>query len=155
MSATDDVARMLTLVPWLLERPGASLAETAAAFGVDERTVRRDLLDHLDFCGLPGLGGGDLFTVDLSGDRIVVSMADELQRPVRPTPAEALQLVLGLNYQEECSLREIGEVLGVTESRVCQLHAQAVHLIRARLEGMSVRQVKQVARREKEEKRRA
>lgn len=97
MSATDDVARMLTLVPWLLERPGASLAETAAAFGVDERTVRRDLLEHLDFCGLPGLGGGDLFTVDLSGDRIVVSMADELQRPVRPTPAEALQLVLGLD----------------------------------------------------------
>jgi RNA polymerase sigma factor FliA len=48
---------------------------------------------------------------------------------------ERLQLVLGLHYQEECSLREIGEVLGVTESRVCQLHAEAVHLIRARIEG--------------------
>jgi RNA polymerase sigma factor for flagellar operon FliA len=47
---------------------------------------------------------------------------------------ERLKLVLGLHYQEECSLREIGEVLGVTESRVCQLHAEAVHLIRARLE---------------------
>lgn len=47
---------------------------------------------------------------------------------------ERLRLVLGLHYQEECSLREIGEVLGVTESRVCQLHAEAVHLIRARLE---------------------
>jgi RNA polymerase sigma factor for flagellar operon FliA len=48
---------------------------------------------------------------------------------------ERLRLVLSLHYQDECSLREIGEVLGVTESRVCQLHAEAVHLIRARLEG--------------------
>jgi RNA polymerase sigma factor for flagellar operon FliA len=48
---------------------------------------------------------------------------------------ERLRLVLALHYQEECSLREIGEVLGVTESRVCQLHAEAVHLIRAKIEG--------------------
>jgi RNA polymerase sigma factor for flagellar operon FliA len=46
---------------------------------------------------------------------------------------ERLQLVLGLHYQEECSFREVGEVLGVTESRACQLHAEAVHRIRARL----------------------
>lgn len=97
MSATDDVARMLTLVPWLLERPGASVAETAAAFGVAPSVIRRDLEQHLDFCGLPGLGGGALFDVDITGDRIVVQMADELKRPVRPTPAEALQLVLGLD----------------------------------------------------------
>ena len=50
------------------------------------------------------------------------------------TLPERLRLVLALHYQEECSLREIGEVLGVTESRVCQLHAEAVHLIRAKLE---------------------
>ncbi len=44
-----------------------------------------------------------------------------------------LQLVLGLHYQEEASLREIGLVLGVTESRVCQLHAEAIHRIRAHM----------------------
>jgi RNA polymerase sigma factor FliA len=48
---------------------------------------------------------------------------------------ERLKLVLGLYYQEDCSFREIGEVLGVTESRACQLHSEAVHLIRAILEG--------------------
>jgi RNA polymerase sigma factor for flagellar operon FliA len=48
---------------------------------------------------------------------------------------ERLKLVLGLYYQEDCSFREIGEVLGVTESRACQLHAEAVHLLRAVLEG--------------------
>ncbi len=93
MSATTDVARMLTLVPWLLERPGATLDEAAAAFAVTPAVIRRDL-SHLDFCGLPGLGGGDLFDVSLVGDRIVVSMADELRRPLRPTPHEALRLVL-------------------------------------------------------------
>ena len=93
MSATEAVARMLTLVPWLLERPGASVAETADAFGVDQATIREDL-SHLDFCGLPGLGGGDLFEVSIVGDRILVRMADELRRPLRLTPREALRLVL-------------------------------------------------------------
>lgn len=100
MSAADDVARMLTLVPWLLERPGASLAEAAGAFGVTETTIRRDL-SHLDFCGLPGLGGGDLFEVELTHDRVVLRMADELRRPLRPTPAEALRLVLTVDAVAE------------------------------------------------------
>ncbi len=100
MSATDDVARMLTLVPWLLERPGASLTEVADAFGVDVATVRDDL-GHLDFCGLPGLGGGDLFEVSIVGDRVVLRMADELRRPLRPTAAEALRLVLTVDSVAE------------------------------------------------------
>ncbi|GGI04687.1 helix-turn-helix transcriptional regulator [Egicoccus halophilus] len=106
MAAVGDVARMLTLVPWLLERPGASVAETAEAFGVSEATIRRDL-GHLDFCGLPGLGGGDLFEVDLVGDRVVVQMADELRRPLRPTPREALRLVLTLDAVTEALAEEL------------------------------------------------
>jgi len=47
---------------------------------------------------------------------------------------EREKIVMGLYYEQEMNLKEIGEVLGVSESRVCQLHAQAVHLIRARLE---------------------
>lgn len=100
MSAGDDVARMLTMVPWFLERPGASVDEAAEAFGVPARTVRRDL-SHLDFCGLPGLGGGALFDVTLEQDRVVVSMADELRRPLRLTPREALRLVLSLQAVDE------------------------------------------------------
>lgn len=52
---------------------------------------------------------------------------------------ERLKVVVGLYYQEECSFRQIGEVMGVTESRVCQLHSEAIHLIRAVLEGKTVR----------------
>jgi RNA polymerase sigma factor for flagellar operon FliA len=42
-----------------------------------------------------------------------------------------LQQVLALYYQKECTLKEIGAVLGVTESRVSQLHTEAVHRLRA------------------------
>lgn len=47
---------------------------------------------------------------------------------------EREQLVLSLYYDDELNLREIGEVLEVSESRVCQIHGQAVVRIRARLE---------------------
>ncbi len=41
--------------------------------------------------------------------------------------------VIALYYHEELTLREIGEVLGVTESRVCQIHTQAIVRLRAKL----------------------
>ena len=40
---------------------------------------------------------------------------------------------MSLYYDEELNLKEIAEVLGVSESRVCQIHGQAVVLLRARL----------------------
>ena len=43
------------------------------------------------------------------------------------------KLVMSLYYEKELNLREIGEVMGVTESRVCQLHTQAVARLRSRL----------------------
>ncbi|MCH2108385.1 MAG: sigma-70 family RNA polymerase sigma factor [Polyangiaceae bacterium] len=55
---------------------------------------------------------------------------------------ERLQLVLNLHYEHECSLREIGEILGVTESRVCQLHAEAVQRIKAQFDGKSPNSVR-------------
>jgi RNA polymerase sigma factor for flagellar operon FliA len=47
---------------------------------------------------------------------------------------ERERLVLSLYYDQELNLREIGQVLEVSESRVCQIHGQAVIRIRARLE---------------------
>lgn len=43
------------------------------------------------------------------------------------------KMVMGMHYEQEMNLREIGEVLGVSESRVCQLHTQAVVRLRSRL----------------------
>lgn len=41
--------------------------------------------------------------------------------------------MMAMYYEQELNLREIGEVLGVSESRVCQLHSQAVARLRAKL----------------------
>jgi RNA polymerase sigma factor for flagellar operon FliA len=46
---------------------------------------------------------------------------------------EREKLLMSLYYDEELNLKEIGAVLGVTESRVCQLHGQALTRLRARL----------------------
>ena len=48
---------------------------------------------------------------------------------------EREKLVITLYYYEELTLREIGEVLGVTESRVSQLHTKAILRLKARLAG--------------------
>jgi RNA polymerase sigma factor for flagellar operon FliA len=52
---------------------------------------------------------------------------------------EREKLVITLYYYEELTLREIGEVLGVTESRVSQLHTKAILRLKARLSGTPVR----------------
>jgi len=46
---------------------------------------------------------------------------------------ERERLLMGLYYEEELNFREIAAVLGVTESRVCQLHSQAVGRLRAKM----------------------
>ncbi len=47
---------------------------------------------------------------------------------------EREKLVLALYYDEELNLKEIGEVLGVSESRISQIHSQAALRLRARLQ---------------------
>jgi RNA polymerase sigma factor FliA len=46
---------------------------------------------------------------------------------------EREKLVLALYYDEELNLREVGEVLGVSESRISQIHSQAMHRLSARM----------------------
>jgi RNA polymerase sigma factor for flagellar operon FliA len=58
----------------------------------------------------------------------VAVLAREISRlPDRP------KLVLALYYQDELTFREIGGILGVTESRVCQIHTEAILTLRNRM----------------------
>ncbi len=50
---------------------------------------------------------------------------------------EREKMVMGLYYEEDLNLREIGDVMGVSESRVCQLHSQAIARLRSRISGAS------------------
>ena len=89
---------------------------------------------------------------DSSGDE--VSLLDTIQDPNAPDPTQVVdaselkdriadaiarlpereKLVIALYYYENLTLREIGEVLGVTESRVSQLHTKAVLRLRSRMQ---------------------
>ncbi len=64
-------------------------------------------------------------------------LLDGQQRQTLIDAIEALpereKLLMALYYQEELNLKEVGAVLGVTESRVSQLHSQAISRLRARL----------------------
>ena len=100
----------------------------------------------------------ELWTLsDASGDQ--VSLLDTIQDPDAVDPANAMdatemkdrladaiarlpereKLVVALYYYENLTLREIGEVLGVTESRVSQLHTKAVLRLKSRLQGDNLR----------------
>jgi RNA polymerase sigma factor for flagellar operon FliA len=99
----------------------------------------------------------ELWSVSGEGDQ--VSLLDTLEDPDSVRPADALdetelreilgdaisrlpereKLVVTLYYYEELTLREIGEVLGVTESRISQLHTKAILRLKARLAGAAAR----------------
>lgn len=77
---------------------------------------------------------------DGSGDPLRILEDDNLRRllvqGIELLP-EREKLMMALYYEQDLNLREIGEVMGVTESRVCQLHTQAVARLRARIFGDS------------------
>lgn len=66
----------------------------------------------------------------LQDDRFRSALIHAIER----LPERERQL-MGMHYEQEMNLREIGEVMGVSESRVCQLHSQAVARLRASLKG--------------------
>ena len=56
----------------------------------------------------------------------------QLAESIRLLP-EKEQLIMSLYYDDELNFREIGEILDVTESRICQLHGQALLRIKSRM----------------------
>jgi predicted DNA-binding transcriptional regulator YafY len=92
-STLQRLERILTMVPWLLDHPGASVEEVTARFGLSRDELSSDL-DILGYCGLPGYGGGDLVEAWIVGDRVTVRMADFFSRPLRLSLREALTLLL-------------------------------------------------------------
>lgn len=97
--AREQVARLLTLVPYLHSRGQVTLEEAADALGTTSEQVRRDL-KVLFMCGLPGGYPDDLIDVDLDALEaqgvIRVSNADYLARPLRLTATEATAVMVAL-----------------------------------------------------------
>lgn len=97
--AREQVARLLTLVPYLHSRGQVRIDEAAEALGTTPEQVRRDLR-VLFMCGLPGGYPDDLIDVDFdaleSQGVIRVSNADYLARPLRLTATEATAVMVAL-----------------------------------------------------------
>ena len=94
-SATTRLSRLLTMVPWLLNRQGVEIEEAAREFGVTPAQVEADLA-LLFLCGTPGGYHGDLIEAEWESGRVYLANADTINRPLRLGVDEALALIVGL-----------------------------------------------------------
>lgn len=130
-------------------------AEISAKLGITETELEESLteiarssiaaLDEL--WTVSGSGGDQIALIDTIEDESAPDPQSLLsQTELKEAIADAIarlpereKLVVTLYYYEELTLREIGEVLGVTESRVSQLHTKAILRLKARLAGVAAR----------------
>lgn len=135
-----------TLEGTLLRTP--TDAEVAAELDMSEDDLQ-DVLRQISFVGVAALDevfmvGGDRTERTTLGDTIADGTAGPVDRFEDKESKEILgqaiaqlgdreRTVLSLYYYEGLTLAEIGEILGVTESRVCQIHTKAVLQLRSRL----------------------
>ncbi len=133
-----------TLVATLGEPP--SEEQLAEFMNVSPEQLQQTMCDaSLEVCSLdaPLVEDGETFSLqnllEASDDcepaeqHDRAELLEEMRVALRRLP-ERQQLLLSLYYIEELTMREIGEVLSVSESRVSQLHAQAIMNLRGVLE---------------------
>src|SRR3954469_15054452 len=130
--------------------------EIATKLGITEEEFQDSLLEisrssiaALDeLWASPGSSGDAVALIDTIEDPQAAEPQSAMdQTELREALGEAIsrlpereKLVVTLYYYEELTLREIGEVLGVTESRVSQLHTKAILRLKARLAGSPARE---------------
>jgi RNA polymerase sigma factor FliA len=110
--------------------------------------ISRSSIAALDELWTVSSGGGDQVALidtiedtdapDPQGSLSATEMKEAIGEAIARLP-EREKLVVTLYYYEELTLREIGEVLGVTESRVSQLHTKAILRLKSRLSGSPAR----------------
>ncbi|MCH0539441.1 WYL domain-containing protein [Streptomyces sp. MUM 203J] len=91
-NAIDQTRRMLSLVTYLRERPGAHVGDVARAFGITEAELIADL-DVLPMCGT-SFRGGDLLDIDTDGEQIWWHNPDDVAAPLRLAADEATALLV-------------------------------------------------------------
>jgi proteasome accessory factor C len=129
-AAKDQVARLLTLVPFLHARGKVRLEDAASALDVPAEQVLADLKVLL-MCGLPGGYPDDLIDVDLDaleepeGDGVIrISNAEYLARPLRLTPTEATAIIVALRALRASAGEETREIV---DRALGKLEAAAAH----------------------------
>ncbi|MGH9049800.1 MAG: helix-turn-helix transcriptional regulator [Acidimicrobiia bacterium] len=92
--AGPRLRRVLALVPWIADHPGAALADMAARFDVSERELEHDL-ELLPLCGLPPYTPDRMIEVELVDGHVWIRFAEYFGRPLRLTAEEGLALLAG------------------------------------------------------------
>jgi RNA polymerase sigma factor for flagellar operon FliA len=139
-----DIENAIRRVEQRLQRPpqeGEIAAELGLSVGDYQELLGEARGAHLVY--LEDLGGGNDGEDYLErhfvqgGSEPLEMLRDKRFRTALITAIEDLpereRLLMSMYYEQEMNLREIGAIMGVTESRVCQLHSQAVARLRARL----------------------
>ena len=125
------------------EEIAGKLGMTEEELGSSLTEISRSSIAALDeLWTVSGSGGGDQVALidtiedesapDPQGTLSVTEQKEALADAIARLP-EREKLVVTLYYYEELTLREIGEVLGVTESRVSQLHTKAILRLKAHI----------------------
>jgi RNA polymerase sigma factor for flagellar operon FliA len=135
-----DIERAIDVVSGRLDRPPTD-QEIAAELAIDVAAYHQFLADcvtvvSLDAATTPAAGEPlELEDTGTPGPLTALDLTErqrQLGRLVDTLP-ERERTVLALYYRDELTMREVGEVLGVTESRVSQLHSSAILRLRAAL----------------------
>lgn len=94
-SATVRLSRLLTMVPWLVNRQGIDIDEASRELGVPRAQIEADL-NLLFVCGTPGHLPDDLIEAEWEEGRVFLRNADTIARPLRLGIDEATSLIVGL-----------------------------------------------------------
>lgn len=86
------LARILALIPYVLDREAADIEDLMERFGYTEDELTKDL-NTIFVCGLPGYGPGDLMEAYIDEDEVIIDAAEFFSKAPRLTPAEALGLL--------------------------------------------------------------
>lgn len=147
-SMRRDMRRIETAISRLQQKLGKMPNETEIARELEvslleyqqmlQESRGAQLFYYEDFHGEGDEDFFDRFTIDNDANPLEL-LQDERFREALIQAIERLpereRQMMGMHYEQDMNLREIGEVMGVSESRVCQLHSQAVARLRASMKG--------------------
>jgi proteasome accessory factor C len=91
-TASDRARRILSIVPWVAERDGPTVAEICERFEISRADLVADL-DVVFMVGTPPYTPDSLIDVTIEDERVWVNLGDYFRRPMRLVPSEALTLL--------------------------------------------------------------
>lgn len=134
-----DPARGTRFTSWAYQRLTGAIKDYlrnwSRAHGWSRHVGRRAYVGRLDM--LHGDDAGEHqqdVQVDLNADEAVVQVdaVDTVESVARLLPARMAR-IMRLRYNHDMTMRQIGETLGLSESRVCQVHGEAMHRLKSEL----------------------